>query len=234
MPKRVYNKRHGAVRDMRRIALEDNFYKLTTVSPRFGSEVQFTLNVGMKGASVVCSPTLDNLCWHFGYYAKIDRRIEECMRKFIVFEQWEMVAFRQYWRNRFEYDYVIPMRREWKQTFWFYCLPKPEILEKDLITGEILGVKDKNIDEESEERNFDFVLSALPVNAASALQKFNLSDSRLKELGKQVCWLVSRLATYRAITTVREAKQLLESWLPYIPSSTYKLTGERIAKYLPA
>ena len=159
-------------------------------------------------------------------------------------EEWEQVALRAFQRKRQEMLYVKKIREEWKGTFWFYCVPCPDNLVKDSVTGELFK---SNIEEEDDmgvssifgatKRMFDsslLVLSALPVNAVDAQQRYKLKRHELEDLAIQVSWLMMMFAVRRTMISAQEVLQAISSWRPHLPSSTFVGISDRIRGFLPA
>ena len=227
--------KHGLVRDKIRIGLEDEFYQFGGKNPRLGSGIQLDLAVGEKGAIQPVAPTLDRICWHFGMYDVIFRRIQESVALGLQRYPWEYAALRAYQREKLDNKYLSPLREYWKERYYFYCVPSPHILEKDMETGELIEARGEVKDEENEmeiDPSRSLVLSALPVDAKETVDFLGLRPQQLEELAPQVGWLVLRLVGMRVINSRKEAESRLTSWLPYLSKHTAQLINERVRGYL--
>lgn len=227
--------KHGSVRDRIRITLEDELYCLSGRRPRLGADVQLDLAVGEKGGKQSISPTLDRICWHFGMYDVIFRRIQESVALGLHRYAWEYAALRAYQRQRLESKWLSPIREYWKQRYYFYCVPPPLFLEKDMETGELIEGRETQTEDENE-MTIDpvrtLILCALPVDAKDAVDYFGISKQRLEELAPQVCWLVLKLISLHVVNSRQDATQRLTSWVPYLTKHTHALINERMRGYL--
>lgn len=191
------------------------------------------------------SPTLDALCWHFGFYDKIMFRFQHAFSTGRPLEEWEQIALRAFQRKRLETIYVKKIRKEYRKIFWFYCVPAPECLIKDSITGELFK---STVEEEedfdvldvfgvSNRKIFDpslLVLSVLPVNAADAQNRFGLKRNEIEELALQVSWLVMMFVARKTMISAQEALQAIDTWRLHLPSSTFAGISDKIRRCLPA
>lgn len=231
--------KHGPVRDRRMIKLEDTIYRLRSRSPNFGSDILADLAVGPNGSDMRVPPTLDALAWDMGFYTAVFHRMQEAVALGLHREPWEYTALRWYQRMRFETKYITPIREYWKQNFYFYCVPSPGILEKDLETGE-MNLTATPIADEGEETEMIvnhshlLVLCILPVNAADAKDRFGLTRQRLEQLAPQVGWLLIRMIQSHSIILLSEAEDRLANWVPYLPARTHQIISERMRGYLTA
>lgn len=227
--------KHGLVRDKIRIAIEDDLYRLSGKNPRLGSDVQLDLAIGERGAIEPASPILDRVCWHFGMYDVIFRRIQESVAMGLYRYPWEYAALRAYQRQKLENKCLSPIREYWKQRYYFYCVPPPLFLEKDMETGQLIETRETETEDEDEMKiplSRSLVLCALPTDAKDAVDYLGISKQRLEELAPQVCWLVLRLIGIRVVNSRSDANARLTSWLPYLTKHTHALINERVRGYL--
>ena len=229
--------KHGPVRDKIRIGLEDDLYRLAGKNPRLGSGVQLDLAVGEGGAKQSVSPTLDRICWHFGMYDVIFRRIQESVALGLHRYPWEYAALRAYQRQKLENKYLTHLREYWSKRYYFYCVPPPLFLQKDLETGELINELATDVEDENEgEMKIDpsrtLVLAALPVDAKDAADFLKLRTQDLEELAPQVSWLVLKLIGNRIVNSRADAEARLTSWLPYLTKHTHQLINERVRGHL--
>ena len=227
--------KHGLVRDKNRIALEDELYRLGGKNPRLGAGIQLDLAVGEKGEKQPVSPTLDMVCWHLGMYDVIFRRMQESVALGLYRDPWEYAALRAYQRQKLENKWLSPIREYWKKRYYFYCVPPPLFLEKDLETGQLIEARETDTGDESEMKiapSRVLVLTALPTDAKDAVDYLGIRKQQLEEMAPQICWLVLRLVGMHVINSRQDANARLTSWLPYLTKHTHQLINERVRGYL--
>lgn len=230
--------KHGPVKDKIRLRIERELYRLEGKNPCLGSGVRFDLAVGEGGTKRSVSPRLNELCWDLGLFDVIFRRIQESVALELRREPWEYAALRAYQRAKLENKWLSPIRGYWKERYYFYCIPPPMLLEKDMETGQLLEVRevDDTEDDEGNEMKLKpsrvMVLSALPVDPKDAVDNLGVRKQQLEELAPQVGWIVLRLIGIHVIRSRQDAEQRLTCWLPYLTKHTHQLINERVRGYL--
>ena len=222
--------KHGRVRGKVEIELTQ-FYGLSGKKPRLGSEILLDLAIGENGAKVTTPPTLAALATHFGFYDSIVNRMRLSLAQGMQLEQWEITALEQYQRTRLDEKFIKPIREYYRKVLYFYCVPPPLLIEKDIETGQMMEEMMVSIGGLAKKGKF-LVLSVLPVDASDAKDYFGLTRQRLEDLAPQTCWLVLRLIALRVIRSRQDAETRLNGWLPYLTKHTHELINERVRGYL--